>query len=446
MLVLSAIQFHIVRKVYRLKTGEFDFQYRKMVQDGTAALNLDFGRNGFDSVYILLDNYAYFFISQLDTMTGPEDRVNMRKMVERQFVQLISENEYLTPFLKYYLTTNDVDSGIYTGIRILELSLLGATHEYIICDGLLQNNDDEAESSDLYKGASYVNTYRAEGDFYSIRYEYWVDFTHKKRIVLRDMTGILVLSVLSILAVGVIFAFTLLNLIRQKKLSDLKSDFIGHITHELKTPLTTIAVAAQSISNETFLKDEKKVLELSGIIARQNKYLSHLINNVLDISFWDKQGLVMNKKPAHLGTFMAEYLKAYCLKLRDQHASIDSTLSFNNEYATIDAAQMSTVLNNLLDNAIKFAGETPVIMVESNVADHHWIIKIIDNGCGIRKEDQKSIFEKFYRGQSTHVKKTRGLGLGLFNARRIVEEHGGTIGVESEPGKGSTFIIQIPLE
>jgi two-component system phosphate regulon sensor histidine kinase PhoR len=443
-LVLISIQFYIVRQVYSLKTREFDYQYRKMVQEGTAALTLNFHRNGFDSVYVLLDNYSYFFLTQLDTMNRADDREMIMKTVVRQFSQVVSRKEYLTSFLKYYLNQNRVDTNIYTGIRIRELSLLGRQKLSLVSENDSASIAESGALHDPYRGASFINTYRAEGNFYSILFDYYVDFTHKTRIVLRDMTGILVLSVISILAVGLVFTYTILNLLRQKKLSDLKSEFISNITHELKTPLTTIAVAAQSISNEQFLKDEKKVLELSGIIARQNKYLSHLINNVLDISFWDKEGISLTKKTTDLALFMNDYLKGYNLRLKGQPVNIDSRLTFNGELASIDAAQLSTVLNNLLDNALKFSGENPTVLVESFV-ENAWIIKVTDHGCGISREDMKNIFEKFYRGSNVRKEKTRGLGLGLYNARRIVEEHGGTISVESEPGKGSAFTIHLPI-
>jgi two-component system phosphate regulon sensor histidine kinase PhoR len=292
--------------------------------------------------------------------------------------------------------------------------------------------------------ALYANTYVAEGDFFSVSFDYLADYNHKAKIVLRNMLGILLVIVASVLAVMGIFFYTLWNLVKQKKVSEMQSEFINHITHELKTPLTTIAVAAESISSDSILNQPERIVSLSAIIAKQNRYLSHLINNVLDISFWGKDVILSRGVKTDLEQFIHEFLAAYRITIKEQDVIIKESVDLERKQARIDPAQMMTALNNLLDNAVKFS-EKPVIRFESNVKEGNWCVCITDNGCGIEKDDLDKIFNRFYRGNQSRDRKIKGLGLGLYNVKRIVEAHEGILELESEFGQGTTVTITIPF-
>jgi two-component system phosphate regulon sensor histidine kinase PhoR len=287
-------------------------------------------------------------------------------------------------------------------------------------------------------------SYTTEGNWFRIRYDFYVDFTHKSGIIYREMTLTLALALITILIVVVVFYLTLKNMLLQKKLSDLKTDFINNMTHELKTPLSTIAVATSSLSDEKFLKQQDRVKELSALIKKQNRHLTQLIDRILDITIWEKDQVKLEKKPVHIYQFMKEKLESFKLEFKEHNPSIKEEFLLDKDYVMLDDVLMTTVMNNLFSNAVKYCVKAPEIYVKV-ILKNKLTIQVSDNGIGINSEDQKYIFDKFYRAGKGDFRSVKGLGLGLYYVKQIVNAHGGEIILDSQPGKGSTFTINIPL-
>ena len=224
----------------------------------------------------------------------------------------------------------------------------------------------------------------------------------------------------------------------------MKTDFINNMTHELKTPLSTIAVASSTLSDESMLKDKKKVVKISEIIKKQNKHLTELIDRILEISIWEKDQVKLKKKTVHIYEFMEERIQLFRIENTGKDLDIQTDYKLDKDYVSLDEVHMTTVLNNLLSNAVKYCKENPVIQVDVSL-NTKLRIRIHDNGIGIRKEDQRHIFDKFYRAGKGDFKTVKGLGLGLYYVKQIVTAHQGEIFLSSLPGKGSTFTIEIPL-
>ena len=258
------------------------------------------------------------------------------------------------------------------------------------------------------------------------------------------MTITLLLALITISIVIVVFYLTLKNMLLQKKLSDLKTDFINNMTHELKTPLSTIAVAASSLTDEKFLKQQERVKEISTLIKKQNRHLTQLIDRILDISIWEKDQVRLEKKPVHIFQFIKEKLESFQIEYKEHNPSIKDEYMLEKDYVMLDDVHMTTVLNNLLSNAVKYCDRSPEIYVKVTVK-HNLSIQISDNGIGISREDQKYISDKFYRAGKGDFKTVKGMGLGLYYVKQIITAHGGEIFLNSQPGKGSTFTINIPL-
>ena len=240
------------------------------------------------------------------------------------------------------------------------------------------------------------------------------------------------------------FTITIYIIFRQKRLSEIKNDFVNNMTHELKTPLSTIAVASASLGDETLLKDREKVLQISGLIKKQNKHLTELIDRILDISIWEKDQVRLEKKSVHIFEFMEDKIKSFRVEMQDREIDIQVNYNLDKDFIKLDEIHMTTVFNNLLSNAVKYCIADPVIGIDVAI-NHRLTIRVQDNGIGIGKEDQKHIFDKFFRVGKGDFKTVKGLGLGLYYVKQIITAHGGEILLTSNPGKGSTFTIYIPI-
>ena len=285
-----------------------------------------------------------------------------------------------------------------------------------------------------------------ERNFFNISYGIYIDFVNRSELILREMWLILVLDLFTLILVFTVFILTLRNMLQQKRLSEMKSDFINNMTHELKTPLSTISVASSSLGNRTIIEDPKRVEDLSGLIKRQNKHLSELIDRILDINIWEKDQVKLKPEHLQLESWTRQLLKEFLLEQGNKAPEIKLDLQLNKETHLLDEVHMATVLNNLFSNAVRY-GNTPCkidLMVKDN--DHCLWVRVSDNGPGIKKEDLKHLFEKFFRGAEAKQRVVRGLGLGLYYVKQIVEAHGGIITVQSKPGEGTTFHIKIQTD
>ena len=265
-------------------------------------------------------------------------------------------------------------------------------------------------------------------------------------MIWNEMWLILSLSVFTLLLVFTVFYITLRNMLLQKRLSEMKTDFINNMTHELKTPLSTISVASSSLGKPSVIHKEKMVEELSQIIKKQNRHLSELIDRILDINIWERDQVRLKRQKIRAENWIRELTQAFLLKQEGSGLQIDMEVLNSPGFIWMDEVHMSTAINNILSNAVKYCHEPCMIKVTMSEKNGFLVILISDNGPGIRKEELKHIFEKFYRGNESKERVIKGLGLGLYYVKQITEAHGGTLGAKSTPGKGAEFIIQIPIQ
>jgi signal transduction histidine kinase len=257
---------------------------------------------------------------------------------------------------------------------------------------------------------------------------------------------ILVLDLCTLILVFTVFILTLRNMLQQIRLSEMKTDFINNMTHELKTPLSTISVASSSLGNRTIIEDPQRVEELSGMIKKQNKHLSELIDRILDINIWEKDQVKLKPEHLMLENWTRELVKGFLLEQGNKAPEISLDFQLSDEAHLLDEVHMATVLNNLFSNAVRYGNTPCTINLRLRDRDHCLWINVADNGPGIKKEDLKHLFDKFYRGAEAKERVIKGLGLGLYYVKQIVEAHGGTITVQSKPGEGTDFQIKIPRE
>jgi two-component system phosphate regulon sensor histidine kinase PhoR len=288
-----------------------------------------------------------------------------------------------------------------------------------------------------------VKRYGNESNSYRLDFEYLIDFSDKQKIILGETAASLALSTFSILLVVILFLITYKNLMEEKRLSNLKTDFINNMTHELKTPLSTITVAGKTLELPTILSDEARIRETAKMIGKQSVHLNQLINMILEISMLERTQFQLDKKKVKIEDVMNDIIESF-KSGGGNGASLTQKYNFNDVSVDLDPIYFTTLMNNLLSNAVKYCDNDPVIEIEGFTEDNNVCIKVADNGIGISKNDQKHIFDKFYRASTGNIHKYKGLGLGLYYVKKIAEAHGGDVTVSSKPGKGSIFTVTIP--
>ncbi len=266
-----------------------------------------------------------------------------------------------------------------------------------------------------------------------------------KRIVLKQIKWTIFASVVFTLMIVAAFFVTVSALLRQKKLSAIKNDFINNMTHEFKTPLATISLAVDALRNEKVLNDKEKSEYFSGIIKEENKRMNKHVETILQSALLDRQEVKLNLKPVHAHAVISEVLENFELQLQNKNAKAEVNLNAANDFIMGDEVHFTNLISNLIDNAIKYSKENLHIKVTTHSTNKHMVIRIEDNGIGMSKETQRRIFEKFYRAHTGNIHNVKGFGLGLSYVKTMVDAHNGKIRVDSTLGKGTTFTIDLPL-
>ena len=255
-------------------------------------------------------------------------------------------------------------------------------------------------------------------------------------------------SIIFSLILLVTFIFTIYIVFRQKRLSEMKNDFINNMTHELKTPVSTISLAAQMLKDSDITKSPSVFKHISGVINDETKRLSFLVEKVLQMSLFERQKAALKLKEVDANDLLATVANTFTLKVEKYDGSIDIDLQAEESSIYVDEMHITNVLFNLLDNAVKYRRvETPLtLMCRTWNENGKLLISIEDNGIGIKKEYLKKIFDRFFRVPTGNVHDVKGFGLGLAYVRKIVEDHKGSIRAENGPGNiGTKFIITLPL-
>lgn len=265
---------------------------------------------------------------------------------------------------------------------------------------------------------------------------------HVKSIVWKQMLWMILGAVIFTFIIFAAFFITIRALLNQKKLSEIKSDFINNMTHEFKTPLATISLAVDALKNEKVINNEEKMAYFTSMIKDENKRMNKQVETILQAALLDKQEIQLNVKPVHANELIKAALNHIQLPLKEKSGKIEVHLDAAKDCIMADEVHFTNIINNLLDNAIKYSKEGNLLIKLSTSNFNNYIrIKIEDNGIGMNKETLQRIFEKFYRAHTGNIHNVKGFGLGLSYVKSIVDAHKGKIKAESAPGKGSCFTI-----
>ncbi|WP_299624181.1 HAMP domain-containing sensor histidine kinase [uncultured Tenacibaculum sp.] len=284
-----------------------------------------------------------------------------------------------------------------------------------------------------------------EDDNGNSNYKLYVTFPNEKESLISSMMYALLLSLFFIGIVIAAFSTSLYQLVRQKKISEIKTDFINNMTHEFKTPIATINLALDAIKNPKIIKDEEKVKRYVKMIRDENKRMHGQVENVLRISKLEKNQIDITKEAVDATDIIEEAIDHVSLLVSDKNGTINTHFKAISSEVLGNQFHLTNVIVNMLENAIKYSEEKPKIDVYTENTNKYFIFKIKDEGIGMSKNAQKYVFDKFYREHKGNIHNVKGHGLGLAYVKEIVDNHHGTVHVASEKGKGSIFTVKLPL-
>jgi two-component system phosphate regulon sensor histidine kinase PhoR len=368
-----------------------------------------------------------------------------QEIVEDLFNEIVSINVY------HNYKPARIDSILLDSILRKELKNQGITTKYYYSlsttnPGSMKTvNLSEAEAEKDSLGVAYKVNLSPNNVF--IQAEYLVvHFPNRIKYIFQTMWAMLIVSGLVICILIFAFYYFITTIIQQKKLSVIKNDFISNMTHEFKTPISTISLATEMLDDNSVTKTPEKQHRFLKMIKDENKRLSVLVESILQTAILDKGEFKLKLNELNVHEIINTAISNTILLIEQRNGKISTNLNATKIRLQADRVHLTNIIFNLIDNAIKYSKENPEITITTEDIENGINIYIKDNGIGISKENQKKIFEKFYRVPTGNVHNVKGFGLGLSYVQAVVYKHGGDISVQSEPGKGSTFKVFLPFD
>jgi len=274
-------------------------------------------------------------------------------------------------------------------------------------------------------------------------YYFGVQFPNREAHIINQM-GIWAFSSGVLVLVIVFFAYTLFVILKQKRLSEIQKDFINNMTHEFKTPIATIAVSTEVLKDPNLVNQPDRLLSYATIIEKENTRLKHQVERVLQMARLDKEDIGLKREPIEIHQIINDAIRNTSVALQERQGIVKTDFTAPATVVEVDKLHLTNAISNLLDNAMKYCLGFPEIIVTTRAQNKGIVIEVGDEGIGISAENQKRIFQKFYRVPTGNVHDVKGFGLGLSYVKTIIEAHRGRVDVQSELGKGSTFKLYLP--
>lgn len=359
--------------------------------------------------------------------------VNLSKVYEK----LMRHEARKSGRIEHRLMKKDLDSLIQFELETKGISI---PFEYAVMENneLAIKSEEWSPEKDQHKASLFP------GDFFGNRL-LMVSFPRKANYLLGTMWFTLMNSLLFTIAMIFTFSKTLSYSMRQKRISDIKTDFINNMTHEFKTPIATINLAIDAMGNEKVINNPEKIRHYSNLIKQENHRMNMQVESVLRMALMDKKELDLNYEKVPISEILEDCANHIKLQLEARGGSLEKSFDTKGLELMVDKNHLANTIINILDNSMKYSIGAPEIKILSEITQNDFILIISDKGIGMTKEEQKKIFDRFFRVTSGNIHNIKGHGLGLSYVRGIIEAHGGKIEVESEKNKGSRFYIYLPL-
>lgn len=378
------------------------------------------------------------------------DFIDRQKALNRQhkkeFMKQLSKAYDGIMALRNFTTEAEIDpQQIDSLIQVaLDLREIDAKYEFAITDDQNQfiYRSNEEINKVVYLNSGYKERFFLEG----LKSPHHIHLVIKKKFayIVNTIRPIIIILTIMILIIAGSFYYALRIIFNQKKLSEIKTDFINNMTHELKTPISTISLALEALLQFGLSADESRTKKYLEICKSENKRLGKMVENVLNAAAYQKGDLKLKLEELDLHTMIYEVVESIEVQVKKNNGYIIKNLCSTQTKIQVDQVHFTNIFFNLLDNANKYFRERPEIEIKTENDSSHIYIEIKDNGIGMKKEDQSRIFDRFYRVPTGNVHNVKGYGLGLSYVYDVVKKHGGEIKVVSEYGKGTTFKIKLP--
>lgn len=406
-------------------------------------VNTDSLQRHLDSLYAhgihRYDSLVVNYSDLSDTSAAFRQRIELKsrklKRVANKVVQEIAtwENpeistDHLNQVLKRELNNRDIPISYEFGI---------------IKDSVVTEKSDQAQAPLLQSSPYQVNLF--PNDIIQKNIRLAIYFPDRESFIYKTLNWLLLISLFFSIVILVTFALSIYFILKQKKISEMKSDFINNMTHEFKTPLATISVAADSISNQKVIEKPEKIRYFVDMIKKENVRMNRQVEDILTIARLDKKDFEFKWEAFNLHEVIEDAIKSILLQVEKKGGTITSEFMAENPVATSDHNHFANLIYNLLDNANKYSPESPEIKISTRNTNRGVIITVEDKGIGMTRAVQSRIFERFYRQTSGNIHNVKGFGLGLSYVKAVLEANRGNISVRSEPGKGSRFEVFIPF-
>lgn len=326
-------------------------------------------------------------------------------------------------------------------VRTFDEASLNTAFEYAIFD--CANNELEYKNycnlnagKDVYEKSENLPT------FDDLIYYFVISFPKRSTYLINDLRTNILFSIITVMAVF-IFIYAIGVILKQQKVTDLQKDFINNMTHEFKTPISSIKIASDVIINSENVKMDSRVSQYAAIIKDQNNRLNNQVEKVLNIARLEKDQFKLNLETIELVSFINRLMSLEKLKFEELNGLLSMTTNEKEVYVKADKLHLTNVLSNILDNALKYCEKTPDVKFIIQKSNNKVIVSVKDNGIGIEKENIKKLFDKFYRVSTGNVHNVKGFGLGLYYVKNICDAHGWKVDIKSKINDGTEFIIEM---
>jgi two-component system phosphate regulon sensor histidine kinase PhoR len=435
---------HSGKKVYNLKTAdslsslEISSQVKEVIKSNHSNITIEITTDSLQKKPDFITSYQ----KNMDSINSQINQWIRKSNLVHDIVREIASMN-MSSHIEERIDQNILDTLLKEELREHHVN---TPFEYNIYDPFKQRL--VLSNANLYHPGDLLNTpYRIDlfpNDIFKKPAYLLIHFPQKKQFVLGEMWLLMAISTVVVLIIILSFLFIVLALVKQKKLSNMKNDFINNMTHELKTPIATISLACEALEDKGVAKNQNMVDNYISIIDQENKRLAKLVENVLQTTVIEKGEFNLYYRDIDLHALIKEVIKNMQVQVQKKKGVITTKLEAMTEIIQGDKFHLVNVLSNLIDNAIKYSSEQLLIEIETRNYAEGIILSVRDNGIGMSKEIQKKIFDKFYRATSGNVHDVKGFGLGLSYVKAIIEMHGGKIELESAAGAGSKFEIYLP--
>jgi two-component system phosphate regulon sensor histidine kinase PhoR len=308
---------------------------------------------------------------------------------------------------------------------------------------LIESQSEKPDSLHLAITEFQVNLY--PNDIIQKNLKLALFFPERDNFIYRSLNWLLMVSFLFSVIILLTFSLSIFYILRQKKISEMKSDFINNMTHEFKTPIATISVATDSIINDKVVNNPDRIRYFAGMIKKENTRMNRQVEDILTIARLDKKDFEFMWEPVDVHELINDAMQGIILQVEKRGGKMESQLTAANPVITTDKIHGTNIIYNLLDNAIKYSVDDPEIKITTANKSNGVLVSVEDKGIGMTKAVQSKIFERFYRQTTGNVHNVKGFGLGLSYVKAVLEANQGTISVHSEPGKGSRFDVFLPF-